>query len=57
MIPYFPRDEIKLFKFVEAGGGAVKTRSMLFTVELFYGPDFHRGTLRGGFSQGTMTGC
>ena len=29
----------------------------LFTVERFYRPDFHRGTLQDGFSQRTETGC
>ena len=30
---------------------------MFFTEERFYGPDFHRGTLWGGFSLGSETGC
>ena len=31
-------------------------RQMFFPEERFYGPDFHRGTLWGGFSRGSETG-
>ena len=49
MIWYFPRGELSYVK--------LSRRQTLFTREQFYGPDFHRGTLRGGFSRGSKTGC